>query len=290
MKKETVEGKPYNTESANNTIQKIILHRGEIHTSTTQKDTIIFATEGTLNISIGRNTNTPVRSPRMLLIPLGVFFEIEAQSDLEMILLSVKIHEDLCHCLSGKRNINNKTATQRHNYIYTLPTSSLITDFLDILDKSIARGLNCSHYLDLKTKELLYIMQVDYTVKECSKFFESILSNDRRFIEFIYQNYQSTLSIRDLAKQSFYSLSGFEKKFRRVFGKSASQWTKEMKASDVYREIIKGEKTFKQISFDYGFCSPAHFNDFFKSQLGHTPGEIRKRGILIDRIEHTEES
>ncbi len=279
MKKEIVEDKNYNIDSENNTIQKTTFQKGETHTFTTEKDTITFITEGALSISIGRKTNPQIVSPCMLLIPLGVTYDIAALSDTEMTRLTITIQEDLYRCLSEKEEISEEIVTQRQNYIYTLPLSSLVTDFLRVMNKSIARGLNNPDYLELKAKELLYIMQTDYSTKECSMFFESLQGNDRRFIEFIYKNYQSTPSIRDLAKQSFYSLSGFEKKFRRVFGKSASQWAKEMKASDVYREIVKGEKTFKQISFEYGFCSPAHFNDFCKNQLGHTPGEIRRRVI-----------
>lgn len=102
------------------------------------------------------------------------------------------------------------------------------------------------------------------------------LDKDYLFSDFIYSNYRKVRNVQELADLSFYSLSGFEKKFRRTFGISASKWLKQKLSMEILYEITKTSKQFKEISLDLGFSSPSHFNNFCKSLLGKTPREIRK--------------
>ena len=74
-----------------------------------------------------------------------------------------------------------------------------------------------------------------------------------------------------------YSLSGFQKRFKKVFGVSAYHWMKDVRSKSIYHQINSTEKSFKEISDEYGFSSPSHFNDFCKVHFGTTPGRIRRK-------------
>ncbi len=156
----------------------------------------------------------------------------------------------------------------------------MVSLYLGLLNKFTLYGISsCAQYLEIKIKELIYIMAVEYTEEERLKFFDPLITNDLIFTDFIHKTYDKVKTIKELAELSYYSLSGFEKRFRRVFGKSASQWIKEKKVTDIYVEIRKGEKTFKELSAEYDFSSPSHFSYFCKTQLGNTPSKLRTIGI-----------
>lgn len=80
------------------------------------------------------------------------------------------------------------------------------------------------------------------------------------FSDFIYQNYREVKSISELASLSCYSRSGFEKRFRKIFGVPASHWITLRKAADIYHEIRRSRKSIKQICFDYSFSSYVSFS------------------------------
>jgi AraC-like DNA-binding protein len=145
----------------------------------------------------------------------------------------------------------------------------------------MASGLSGNPYIELKMRELIYIMRQDYSEKELVGFVKYIKVRDLTFSDSVYRAYSKVNSVKELARLSYYSLSGFKKHFEKVFGVSASKWIKEKRTTEIYREIMKGEKTFKEISLDFDFSSPAHFNDFCKQQLGNTPGKLRKTHIPL---------
>lgn len=262
-------------------IQERILQEGEQYEFITEEDSIVFILKGSVQLSFDTQIDIKVESPHMIIIPSGSFYAREASNRTTLIQLPIKQQIETCDCLLIESNtpqdkILTKASIQEKEYLYPLPPSPIILEHLNLLIKSISQGLSCIHLINLKIKELIFIIRINYPEEERLKFFSPLISSDRIFSEFIHKTYRKVGSIKELAEQSYYSLSGFDKRFRRVFGKSASQWMKERRAADIYRDIKKGEKTFKQISLEYGFCSPAHFNDFCKSKLGNTPGRIRK--------------
>jgi AraC-like DNA-binding protein len=103
-----------------------------------------------------------------------------------------------------------------------------------------------------------------------------MLSNNIVFSNLIYQNYGSAKNIGELAEITNYSMSGFKKKFAKVFGVSPAVWVKREKAKKIYYEINCSLKTFKEISNEYNFSSPAQFNKFCKKMYNMPPGTLRK--------------
>ena len=99
---------------------------------------------------------------------------------------------------------------------------------------------------------------------------------EQSFAAFIYQNYKQVSSVKELAAMTNYSISGFEKRFRKIFGQPASQWMARKKAERIYPEICDTSKPFKQLSHEYGFSSPAHFSRFCQNHFGKSPLFIRK--------------
>lgn len=258
------------------------IHTGDQLQFIAQNDIIVFLTEGQLLLSKERNVNVEIKSPQMFLIPSGSSYERMALSDCTITIIRLKPYTELSNSLEMELGPIKRAATdmllEPQKGLYSLTITPMIFSYLRILDESISRGLSCPNYLEMKIKELLYIMEMDYTKRERQIFFEPLITKDQAFVDFVYKNYDKVKSVRELAELSFYSISGFEKRFRRAFGKSATHWINEKKATDIYQEIRKGDKTFKEISIDYDFSSPSHFSAFCKTYLGNSPSQLRGVG------------
>lgn len=139
--------------------------------------------------------------------------------------------------------------------------------FLRMLNTCITDQLKCIYYFEIKIKELL-------------NFFYPLLTKDTHFSDIILRNYNKVKTVKDLADLTHYSISGFEKRFKRVFGISPYKWLKKQKAKNIYREINYSVKTFKEISLEYDFTSPSHLNNFCKTNFGDTPGNIRRQSKI----------
>ncbi len=85
-------------------------------------------------------------------------------------------------------------------------------------------------------------------------------------------------TVKELAQLTNYSVSGFEKKFKRVFNTSAGNWLKQQKSTIIFNDISNGSDSFKNISYQNGFSSISHFNNYCKLHFSKTPGEIRRAG------------
>jgi len=146
-----------------------------------------------------------------------------------------------------------------------------------MLESYINDGIKSIRFFELKIQEFFFLVQEYYTKSQIASFLTPIYSNDFIFSNNIFKSIGKIRTVKGLANAFDYSLSGFEKKFKRVFKVSPYRWMQEQRAKKIYHEVAYGPKTFTLISEEYGFSSPAHFNDFCKQFFGGTPGYLRKK-------------
>ncbi|SHF45692.1 helix-turn-helix domain-containing protein [Dysgonomonas macrotermitis] len=258
-------------------IEPINLFKNETFTIDTIENKVVVVRKGTLDFSFGEYLNRHLTVGQMIILPAGFQLIAKALDDTEFVILRIRTHIELCDRFALEQLLLEKTDKDDFNDIGILESNEVMTEFLDSLIKHIKAGLRCYHFYEIKIKELLFLLRAYYHKKDLLYFFYPLLSNNLSFSNFILQNYHQVRTVKELAELTNYSLSGFEKHFKKVFGVSASQWMKSQRAKIIYHDINNGNKTFKEISFHHGFTSPAHFNDFCKSYFGATPGQIRKR-------------
>ena len=149
-------------------------------------------------------------------------------------------------------------------------------NYLDLLLECYRGGLHCHYYNENKVRELMFIFRAFYPKEQLRKFFSPALTGDTSFSQFIMDNYNSYNTLSDMASSLNYTVSGFEKKFRKIFGCSPYNWLKRRKALDIYQCISTSNLRMNEISNNFGFSSPAAFNTFVKQTFGITPGQIRQ--------------
>lgn len=265
------------------TIQKRTFNKGEEWEINTLKNTFIYIEKGEYIFSYAQYNNKSIQAGQMVLIPSETKVNGLFKESATVFLLRLGDIKNLCECFSLDMLLKEEDETDS-NLPFLLDASPKITAFFSLCDSYTSDGLMCRYFLQLKIKELFYLLRAYHTKEDLLRFFHPLLSNDMSFSDFVLHNHKKVRTVNELSQLANYSLSGFQKRFRKVFGVSAYNWMKDKKLKNILHDITNTNKTFKEISSEYSFSSPSHFNDFCKSNFGHTPGELRKNKVNITTL------
>ena len=250
---------------------------------------IIFVIEGDLNFSYGPYVNVHAKKGNIVIHPAYLNCRITGNTDITV--LSMLMNTDLSFCdhFSFEKLMEDNVIMSEHQdehedsevpYLHILKANATMELYLKCLVKYLNDGLRCSYLIEMKIKEALFLFRAYYFKEDLAAFFKPILNNDLMFAMKVHDVYDSSLNVQDMANLMNYSLSGFDKKFRKVFATSANKWLQNKKAQSIYHDINCGTKTFSELAYDYHFSSPAHFSAFCRKMFHASPGSIRKRGSV----------
>ena len=222
-----------------------------------------------------------------LIFPGGRKYTVTTEEDCAVVVIRLHSNINFCNHFPFEMlyELSEKSLSGNSTHPYMLKTNEMISGYLDNVVKSLSDGLKCAHFHDLKQKELLFYLRCYYSKKDLAAFFAPILNSDTLFSRVIYENYESVKSINDLAAVTNYSISGFKKRFIKVFGILPSVWIEKEKAKKVYYDINCTRKIFKEIAAEYNFSSVAHFSKFCKKVYGISPSVLREntqKAVLFD--------
>ena len=261
------------------TIEKVELKKNQSKKEYFSIDNkVLFLMEGHLLFSYGEMPDNVLPEGKFIIFPAGKTIRCEAKEDCKFIVMRLYNTKQLCDCFP--LDVLMREATEDlHIEPYFLDLNERTKVFIDFLNVCLSDGLKCTYYFELKVKEFYFMLRAYYTKKDLQKFFYPILSLDISFSDFIIKNHYKAKTVQELANLTHYSLSGFQKRFKKVFGVSAYNWMKNIRSKSIYHQINSTGKSFKEISDEYGFSSPSHFNDFCKTNFGTTPGRIRNKRL-----------
>lgn len=243
---------------------------------------MIYVAEGECEFSYNQYRNKIVSAKQMIVIPAGATIAVDTKKSSKIYTLRLDDIKNLCECFSLDMLLQEESEDDEHtDNLFRLEANDRIIAFFEQWGVLIDDALLCKYFLKLKTKELFYLLRAFHTKDDLLKFFYPVLSNDMTFSDFVLRNHFKVKTVNELADMANYSLSGFQKRFKKVFGVSAYNWMKEEKLKSVFHEINNTPHTFKEISSKFGFSSPSHFNDFCKTNFGYTPGILRKNKINV---------
>lgn len=254
-------------------VERHIVNENDHYEFMYQQNCILFINTGNVSISFSTVFDETIDSEQMIALSSGRLYTVSA-NEMSIITLFFFSSDVVLPKLFLKEGCVEKNNI--HDNAYLLKFDKRLNQFITDLYSDVENGIHYSDFLSAKTVELFYLLQVRYKKEELSLFFTPIFTNDQMFTTFIWTNYHKVKTIKEFASLSCYSVSGFEKRFKRVFGIAASHWLKEQKANDLLREMRSGNKPLKQIMFEYGFFSASHFNNFCKTRLGDTPRQLMR--------------
>ena len=137
-------------------------------------------------------------------------------------------------------------------------------------------GLKCRYWFELKIDEFFTYLRAYYPEDELRDFFLMILSGDTVFSEYVRLNWERFATVNEMAASLNMTRNRFSKQFSEIFNTPPSRWMTDRRAMKVRDEIFASNELFKQIAFDNGFESEAHFTRFIKKKLGKTPTQLRE--------------
>jgi len=240
---------------------------------------ILFLLNGRISFMYG-GIYTVIKAQTFVLLPRGCEYTMSVREDSSIVLVNVHLKINFCDQFSMLMlHKLNKNAINNHFKAHPLKISKLVSLFLNNITATLSAGLKCHYFHEIKQRELFYYLRAYYSKDDLVAFFAPILNDDADFAELIYQNYEPSRSIADLAEATHYSLSGFKKRFTKVFGVAPSVWMEKEKAKKIHYEINCTQKPFKEIAVQYHFYSPSHFALFCKKMYGMSPTMLREKAI-----------
>ena len=257
-------------------IEIIELKAGESIQTDADSNEIVSVIQGVFDISSQKIRNKSVKTGESILVPLHTPCVITAMEDVRLMIIKLNLSVTFCDRLPLELLLEAGGKIKKDTDIGVLEPNQRVTNFVNTMQDYLQDGLKCSFFFEAKIHEFLFLVRAYYDKQVVFNFFKPIYSTDFIFSSNVYKNLDHVKNIEEMADKLHYSLSGFEKKFKKVFNVSPHRWMQEQKAKKIYHEIHCSKKTFAEMAFEYDFSSPSHFNVFCKLFFGCTPGELRK--------------
>ncbi|MFV0538254.1 MAG: helix-turn-helix domain-containing protein [Dysgonomonas sp.] len=265
-----------NADETTATLEKWVLNENQNLEFIANEHNILLVISGNFSCSFQEYIDEDIGKSQMIFISMGTRCYIKTNDEALILCLKPGLILNISNLFLYNNKHEEVISKMRKGRPF-LNFTPLVEAYTESLMIFLELGFNDPIHMYLKTRELFHLMSVSYSLDQRSSFFHALASKDKAFSDFIYKNYRQVESIRELAALYCLSLSGFEKRFRKVFGVSALHWIALRRAADIYQEIKSNHKSIKQISSDYGFSSVSHFHKFCKAKLGLSPGHMRRQ-------------
>lgn len=240
---------------------------------------IMIVLRGCLSISFEDIENGIMNSGEMVMLPPCSKVCISTEKPADILTFRLRTSIQLCDRYSLEKLYEEagQDTQPLEGRLNTLKANERVDSFVEHFVACVNDGLRCIYFFEIKIKELFFMLRAYYPKKELAAFLSPLLSANSNFLYFVLENFDKVRSVKEFAQVAGYSLSGFDKQFRKVFGMSAFQWMKQKRLKSIYHEINCSPKTFREICEDQGFSSLSQFNDYCKKNFGLTPGRIRRK-------------
>ncbi|MDL2290063.1 AraC family transcriptional regulator [Paludibacteraceae bacterium OttesenSCG-928-F17] len=264
----------FNKEREGLAVEFVRKDKGDVYEFVPVQNAVCFVESGDVYFSSGMYNKKLLKEGTMFMHPgrYKAIFEFESPSAITI--MYINVDNSFYDSLSVKK-LYDKDMEEIVPDLYSLEINKTVERFLLSLEDYMKDGMFSTTFLELKSIELMYILQSCHSRRDLQLFFHVVQSKDKDFTEKIFEDVKTAKSVKDLAALSHYSLSGFEKKFKKIFGMSASKWLEQEKAREIYHRINTSNKTIMEIGYEFGF-TPSHFNNYCKRIFKKTPNQLRK--------------
>jgi len=251
-------------------------NKGEILQIDESYNRVFFLLKGRIGFLEGSTYRT-FEEGNFILLPRGCEYILNIEENSFLVIVHVHSKMQFCKHFSFVILHQLNKSKNYHPTVYSLKINTIIYSYLNNIIIMLSEGIKCKYFHDIKQKELLHYLCAYYSKNDLITFFAPMLNDDTDFVELIYQNFESAKTIADLANITHYSLSGFKKRFSKIFGMSPHSWMEKEKAKKIHYDINCTQKSFKEIAVKYNFYSASHFTRFCNKMYGMSPTMLRKK-------------
>jgi AraC-like DNA-binding protein len=217
-----------------------------------------------------------LRKDTVWFIPMSADYQIYATTDASLIMNYFNKPVDFCEKTALE---NLSVLIEQKSHPSMLRINKPLKKFLSTLVFYMNEGIFCKHFHEIKQKELFYLLRYFYTKREVAGLFAPIISKNLDFKNIVLANYLSASSVKELAQICNYSLSSFNRIFKKNFNENPYFWLQNQKIKYIARRLSDKNVPLGQIIDEFRFSSPSHFTIFCKKHLNLTPSQFRKQQV-----------
>lgn len=162
-----------------------------------------------------------------------------------------------CSCFIVRTSKLNQAIGQ----VLPVPSSFEMDELMKRTERQFEHGVG------LSKNELEQLDRLSECVLEQIRFCEQ----PDLFLQFLYQNLTSNLTVKELATRYGKSTASFSRLFASRMGVSVHKWIREQRLYFAKFTMQNTQKPVSQIYLDMGFENLAHFSKVFKKQFGYNP-------------------
>ncbi len=241
---------------------------------------ILFMIRGELLINSEEYPGKTLHEGHIVLQAIGSKVELLALTDVEYLVLWFNELPILCEeryneIINNAEAPTTYTPLQMHN--------RLMSCTLD-LKEYLKEGMSCGLYVEMKSKELIYLLTNYYPLPQLSSFFYPISTYTESFHFFVLQNYEKVKNVEEFAHLGGYSTTTFRRLFKNMYGVPVYEWILNKKREGILDDLQFTTDRIGDISQRYGFDSMSHFAHFCKASFGDTPRSLRNRAAQGEKI------
>lgn len=96
-------------------------------------------------------------------------------------------------------------------------------------------------------------------------------------IRFVSQNFNESITNRDLAKACGLSVRAFERQFRTTYHSSPHDYVRQIRVRMSCSALVFSKKSLAEVANEFGFADQSHFTKEFRRLMNETPRTYRTR-------------
>ena len=222
---------------------------------------ILFLLKGELLINSQEYPGTTLREGDFILQAIGSKIEILALPDVEYIQYWFNELPAICQTRHDEIMDN----AEEPNYYVPLVVSQQLDTFLTCLKEYLLEGMPCGLFIEMKAKELIFLLTGYYPLAQISTFFFPISTYTESFHYFVMSNYKLVKNVEEFAHRGGYNVTTFRRLFRNMYGVPVYEWILNKKREGIFDDLVNTKERINEISARYGFDSASHFAQERKS-------------------------
>ncbi len=241
---------------------------------------MLFMIKGELLINSEEHPGITLRERQIILQAIGSKVEILALTDVEYVVYWFNELPLLC-----EDRYKEMMEQAEAPLTYTpLIMSERLYHLVTSMPEFLAEENPCSKYIDLKCKELVFLITNFYPLPQLGSFFYPISTYTESFHYFVMQNYSNVKNVEEFAHLGGYTTTTFRRLFKNLYGVPVYEWILEKKREGILEDLQHTKMRITEICNRYGFDSLSHFAHFCKDSFGDTPRALRKKAAGGEKI------
>jgi AraC-like DNA-binding protein len=143
----------------------------------------------------------------------------------------------------------------------------------------------CSKFIELKCKELVFLITNYYPTPQLSSFFYPISTYTKSFHYFVMQNYNTVKNVEEFAHLGGYTTTTFRRLFKNLYGIPVYEWILEKKREGILEDLQRTNMRITEICNRYGSTLYPTSHTFAKTLSATLPERCERRRPTVKKSE-----